>query len=266
MSWNEISDGQPGLALPAMQNWRHAGRFNGDMIPLATDGSTLTTGLLNLGTSSAPWANAYIAAGGSVYVGASPLSGGGGGSSIEVYEQQTHLNKIGYDYPLSNPQVLNESFTDDSAMLITLGKTHDAASTTIYLDRDASTISALNTTTGWTAVTGTVVANVTAGQSVNGSSVKITVTGTNTSYLIASSFTAFSLIDKDFKAWLYPNTVANITGAIIRLYSAATTTGYAEWQIPAASITASTLNSIMLDMDSPDTTGADYLRSSIIFS
>lgn len=266
MTWNEISDGQPGLALPAMQNWRHAGRFNSDMVPLDNSGNTLTTGLLNLGTAGAPYANAYLATGGALYIGGTEFEGGGGGSAVEVFEQQSHIEKIGYKYPLSNPQSLSESFTDDSAMVVTLGKTHLLTETTIYLDRDAASISAIDeaSATAWTPVgTGTTATNTTAGQSVDGVSVTYAVTATNTTYYMAHSFTAFSMTDKDLKVWLYPDTVANVTSAMIRLYSAATTTGFAEWQIPVASLTALSLNSLYLDVDNPTTSGAAYVRSLI---
>ena len=174
ITWNEISDGQPGLALPAMQNWRHSGRFATDMVPLDASGDTLTTGLLNNGTLNAPWANLYLATSGAVYIAGTALEGGGGGSSVEVFEQQSHIEKIGYSYPLSSPQALNESFMDDSAMVVTLGKTHAAASTTIYLDRDAVSISAIDeaSATAWTPVnTGTTATNTSAGESVDGTSV-----------------------------------------------------------------------------------------------
>ena len=266
MSWNEIADGQPGLALPAMQNWRHSGRFNTDFVPLSTDGTTNTTGLLNMGTAAAPWANAYVATGGAVYIGGNEIESGGGGSAVEVFEQQGHLEKQGINYPLSNPQSLNESFIDDSAMVVTLGKTHLLTETTIYLDRDATSISAIDeaSATAWTPVsTGTTATNTTAGQSVGGTAVKYNVTGTDTTYYMAMSFTSFSMTDQDLKVWLYPDTVANITSAMIRLYSDATTTAFAQWDILAASITAGTLNSLYLDVDSPDTSGADYTRSSV---
>lgn len=193
MTWNEISDGQPGLALPAMQNWRHAGRFNTDMVPLDNSGNTLTTGTLKLGTAAAPWASLDIATGGAIYIGGTAFEGGGGGSSVEVFEQKSHLEKVGYDYPLSNPQSQNESFIDSSAMILTLGKTHLNTETTIYLDRDAISISAIDaaSATAWTPInTGTTATNTTAGQNVDGTSVKYSVTMTNTSYFMAHSFTA----------------------------------------------------------------------------
>lgn len=265
MVWNEISDGQPGLALPAMQNWRHAGRFGTNFLPYANDGTTNTAGDLDIGSAGAPWKDLYLATGSSIYVGGTAFEGGGGGSAVEVFEQKSHLEKIGYDYPLSNNQSQNESFMDSNRMVLTLGKTHLNTETTIYLDRDAISISAIDaaSATAWTPInTGTTATNTTAGQNVDGTSVKYSVTMTNTSYFMAHSFTSFSLIDKDVKVWLYPNTVVNVTSALIRL-ECATTTVYCEFQIPVASLTAATLNSLYLNMDSPDTTTASFNRSAI---
>jgi len=249
-----------------MQNWRHAGRFNTHMIPLDTSGIGVTDGSLNLGTTTNPWGDLNLATGASIYIGGSAFQGGGGGSGIEAFEQKSHLEKIGYDYPLSNAQSQNESFMDSAAMVLTLGKTHLLTETTIYLDRDAISISAIDaaSATAWTPInTGTTATNTTAGQSVDGTSVKHRVaSASNTSYYMAHSFTSFSLTDKDAKVWLYPDTVSNLTAALIR-FECATTTVYCEFQKLVASLTAATLNSLCLNMDAPDTTTASFNRSAI---
>lgn len=270
MTWNQINPGDFGLSSKAMQNWRHAGRFNQAFVPYDTDGVTITAGTLDVGASGAPWKDIYLATGGSLYIGGTAQEfGAAGGASVEVIEQKSHLEKAGYDYPLSNAQSINEPFLDTDTMVLTLGKDHANTETTIYLDRDVFTISAVSTTGSGTAwqvdATGTVATNTTAGQSVNGQSVKYSVTATNTSYFmrLSSVTTLFTLGERDLKVWLYPDVVTNITEANIRLYTINTSTGFAQWSIPIASITAGTLNSIIIDMGNPDTSGADYVRASL---
>jgi len=260
MTWNNITDGQPGLALPAMQNWRHSGRFNTHFIPLDSDGNTITAGTLNMGTASAPWGNLYVATGGAIYVGGSQFSGGGGSAGISVIEQKSHLEKEDIDYPLSDEQSLNESFTNIATMTLSLGKDHSLSDTTIYLDRNINTISTMEDSSVWTPNTGSVATNAVAGQFVYGvGGVKHTVTGTISTQYIAQSFTSFSLTDRKAKVWLYPSySDVNIDQWEITLESS--TGNSSSWHIAPASITANTLNSIVLDLDNPDTSTGTFVR------
>ena len=108
---------------------RHVGRLGTDLIPMDTAGVG-TDGVSDLGSASYQYKDIYFT--GDLLQNGVPFTSGGGGSTLEVLEQKSHLEKQGINYPISAIHGLNESFTDTSNVVITPRKAYVSGTTFVF--------------------------------------------------------------------------------------------------------------------------------------
>ena len=146
MTFTAASAGQLIKASITNANLRHVGRLGTDLIPMDTAGVG-DDAAWDLGSASYQWKDLYIS--GDIIQNGSPFVSGGGGSTLEVLEQKSHLEKSGINYPISAIHGINESFTDTSNVVITPRKAY-VSGTTFVFDINKTDIDLMEATTGWT--------------------------------------------------------------------------------------------------------------------
>lgn len=272
MTFTAVSAGQLVKASITNANLRHVGRLGTDLIPMDNSGVG-DDAAWDLGSASYQWKNLYIS--GDIIQNGSPFVSGGGGSTLELLEVKSHLEKQGINYPISAIHGLNESFTDTTNVVITPRKGYTSG-TTFVADINKTDIDLMNATTGWTGgkTTGTsaiLATDTTAGEFLEGTaSNKLTITAVSDLAYMIKDFTAFSLVDQFLTLSMYlDNLPAGLVSVGIRLSSTAGgATNYYQYNILKANLVAGagTFNHFSVDPnnDTPDSTDGTYVIGSTI--
>jgi hypothetical protein len=123
-------------------------------------------------------------------------------------------------------------------------------------------IDALDSTSGWSASSGSVATDSTSGHFVQGSSgLKYTVT-INGSANISKTFSVIPFQEKNLRVTLWPDTLSNVTRATIQIESSVGNS--VTYYIPVANLTAATLNFIDVDFrNTPDAISGTFIQGSV---
>lgn len=253
MTFNNIADGQPGLATPAMQNWRHAGRLAfSSFYPMNASGAYAVQ---DLGETGKEWGNLNMAAGKQIIIGGVPLSISGGGGGLEAVALKNALEKQGISYPIPNGKYINNSFSvNDTVSFDTwIRQVYDASvdTTTIYMDHgregQLEDLDTMDATTGWTSGAGTPTISLDTTNYLGGTgSVKAAFTCLNGS---GDMYKAFSVgfWNRLPRISVYPDTLSNVVSLDITLENDAS--NYAVFSFPVAQLTAADFNHLTCDID-----------------
>jgi hypothetical protein len=200
---------------------------------------------------------------------------GSGGSTLELLETKSHLEKSVINYPISAIHGINESFTDTSNVTITPRKAY-VSGTTFVFDINKTDIDLMEATTGWTGgkttgTSATLATDTTAGERVQGSaSNKLTISAVSDLAWMIKNQTVFSLVDQYFTLSMYlDNVPAALTKISIRLSSTAGgATNYKQYDILAANLVAGagTFNHFSIDPtnDTADSSNGTYVVGATI--
>lgn len=173
--------------------------------------------------------------------------GGGGGASVEPIELKSQWEKQGVVYPLSTPNMLNESFVDSTNVVITPRESY-VSGTTFHADINKTDLDLMNATTGWTAGTNTPTVSQDTTQKIEGSgSVMQTKASLNGTIDMYKTFTAFSLYNKQLNFSIYLDTISNLLRAFVKIESSAGNDK--TYYFPVANLSAAAWKHLSIDVN-----------------
>jgi len=187
---------------------------------------------------------------------------GGSGAGLEVIELKSQLEKIGVAYPISNPNILNESFTDSANEVVTLRTAYTSGGSTIIVNVDKTDLDLMDATTGWTQNTGTpTIAQDTVNFIEGTASVKMSKTALNGDADMYKDFTAFSMNNTLLTVSARPDTLTNVDYLYIGIGSSASDSVW--YKIEDTDLTAAQWNHLTIKYasDTPFSTAGTYVPS-----
>jgi hypothetical protein len=193
---------------------------------------------------------------------------GGDGGGLNTLAKKSSDEKRGILYNLPTAKSIVQSFTNNSEFQILLRKVYDASSdtTTMYLDHglgaeletqnDFETIGDFTPAANSPTLSADVANFLEGTQSIK--MAKVALDGQMDMY----DTVVLGLFSRNFRTSFYPDTIANVVRAFVRVYTDAG--NYADYHFPVANMVAAAWNNFTVNLkNTPDAETGTFNRSSI---